>query len=296
MNFKDLFNKGANCCFAIVFLLCLLASNKMNAQNLTLEGTVKDAAGMSLPGVNVLEKGTNNGASTDFDGRYKIKLTSSKAIVTYSFIGFKTKEIIAAGKTKADVVLLEDSNVLNEVVVVGYSSVKKSDLTGSVATISGNDLRKNPVANLAEALTGRVAGVQVTSSEGSPDSDIKIIIRGGGSLTQDSAPLILVDGFPVNSMNDVSASDVESQTILKDASATAIYGSRGANGVILITTKRGKNCALSVNYNMFYGMKTLAKQIDVLPTEDFVKWQYEYALLDATNGDISSYEKYFGKW
>nr|WP_315222950.1 TonB-dependent receptor [uncultured Flavobacterium sp.] len=296
MNCKDLFNKGTNCCFAIVFLLCLLASNKMNAQNLTLEGTVKDATGMSLPGVNILEKGTNNGVSTDFDGRYKLKLTSPKAVVTFSFIGFKTKEVVAAGKTKADIVLLEDSNALNEVVVVGYSSVKKSDLTGSVATISGNDLRKNPVANLAEALTGRVAGVQVTSSEGSPDSDIKIRIRGGTSLTQDSAPLILVDGFPVNSMNDVAAADVESQTILKDASATAIYGSRGANGVILITTKRGKNGALSVNYNMFYGMKNLANQIDVLPTEDFVKWQYEYALLDGTNGDVSSYEKYFGKW
>jgi TonB-linked SusC/RagA family outer membrane protein len=296
MNFKDLFNKRTNC-FAIVFLLCLFMSNHVSAQNVTLEGTVKDATGMSLPGVNVLEKGTKNGTSTDFDGRYKLKLSSSKAVVSFSFIGFKSKEVAVDGKTKIDVSLSEDSNNLNEVVVVGYSSVKKSDLTGAVSVVSGNDLRKNPVANLAEALTGRVAGVQVTSSEGSPDSEIKIRIRGGGSLTQDSAPLILVDGFPVNSMNDVPAADVESQTILKDASSTAIYGSRGANGVILITTKRGKDGAISVNYNMFYGMKTLAKQIDVLPTEDFVKWQYEYALLDApTPGDVSSYTKYFGNW
>jgi len=296
MNFNDLFKKGANCCFAFVFLLCFFAGNKMNAQNVTLEGTVKDAAGLSLPGVNIVEKGTKNAASTDFDGRYKIKVSSAKAVLTFSFIGFKTRDIAVDGKSKVDVALTEDSNNLSEVVVIGYSSVKKGDLTGAVATISGNDLRKNPVSNLAEALTGRVAGVQVTSSEGSPDSEIKIRIRGGGSLTQDSAPLIIVDGFPVNSMNDVSASDVETQTILKDASSTAIYGSRGANGVILITTKRGKNGKIAVNYNMFYGMKKLANEIDVLKTEDFVKWQYEYALLRATAGDISSYEKYFGSW
>jgi TonB-linked SusC/RagA family outer membrane protein len=297
MNFKDLFNKGANCCFAVVFLLCLLTSNQMSAQTVTLEGTVRDAAGLGLPGVNILEKGTKNGTSSDFDGRYKIVLSSSKAVLNFSFIGFQTKEVAVGGKTKVDIVLTEDANNLNEVVVIGYSSVKKGDLTGAVATVSGNDLRKNPVANLAEALTGRVAGVQVTSSEGSPDSEIKIRIRGGGSLTQDSAPLIIVDGFPVNSMNDVSASDVESQTILKDASSTAIYGSRGANGVILITTKRGKNGKISVNYNMFYGMKKMADEIDVLNPQDFVKWQYEYALLDAaTPGDVSSYEKYFGKW
>ena len=300
MNFKDLFNKGANCCFAIVFLLCLFASNKMNAQNTILEGTVKDAAGMSLPGVNILEKGTTNGVSTDFDGRYKIKLSNSKAVVIYSFIGFKTKEVAAAGKSKADVVLLEDSNALNEVVVIGYGTAKKSDLTGSVSTISGNDLKKVPVANVAEALTGRIAGVQVTSSEGSPDADVRIRVRGGGSLTQDASPLIIVDGFPINSMNDISSSDIESMTVLKDASSTAIYGSRGANGVILITTKSGKDGKIAVSFNMFYGMKTMANQIDVLSPEDYTKWQYEYALLSQTGTKVSSnptsYTRYFGNW
>ncbi|OXE99969.1 TonB-linked SusC/RagA family outer membrane protein [Flavobacterium araucananum] len=293
MNFKDLFNKGANCCFAVVFLLCLLAGHQMNAQTVTLEGTIKDAAGLTLPGVNILEKGTKNGTSTDFDGRYKLKLTNPKAVVTYSFIGFKTKEVTAAGKTKIDVVLVEDANNLNEVVVVGYGSVKKGDLTGAVSTLSGNDVRKTPIANVAEALTGRIAGVQVISSEGSPDSEIKIRIRGGGSLTQDSSPLIIVDGFPVNSMNDVSPSDIETITTLKDASSTAIYGSRGANGVIIITTKTGKDGKIAVNFNMFYGMKQMANQIDVLAPEDFVKWQYEYALLAK---DVNSYEKYFGSW
>ena len=299
MNFKELF-KGTNCCFAIVFLLCLLSGNKVSAQNITIQGVVKDAAGLSLPGVNVLEKGTKNGVSTDFDGKYKINLTNSKAVVVFSFIGFKTKEVAASGKNKIDVALVEESNTLNEVVVVGYGTVKKSDLTGSVATLSGNDLRKTPVSSIAEALTGRVAGVNVTSSEGSPDSEIKIRIRGGTSLTQDSSPLYIVDGFPVNSINDISSSDIESMSILKDASSTAIYGSRGANGVVIVTTKSGKDGKIAVNFNMFYGLKEMAKEIDVLQPEDFVKWQYEYALLSQSGtkvaSDPASYTKYFGNW
>ena len=300
MNFKDLFNKRTNCCFAVVFLLCLFMSNQASAQNVTLEGTVNDAAGMSLPGVNVQEKGTKNGTSTDFDGKYKLKLSNPKAVVTFSFIGFKTKEVSVAGKTKIDVALTEDANNLNEVVVVGYGTTKKSDLTGAVSTISGNDLKKVPVANVAEALTGRIAGVQVTASEGSPDADIRIRVRGGGSLTQDASPLIIVDGFPINSMNDISSSDIDSMTVLKDAASTAIYGSRGANGVIIITTKRGKDGKVAVNFNMFYGMKTMANQIDVLSPEDYTKWQYEYALLSQTGtkvaSDSASYTKYFGNW
>ncbi|MEZ0183988.1 SusC/RagA family TonB-linked outer membrane protein [Flavobacterium oncorhynchi] len=300
MNFNDLLNKGTNRCFAVVFLLCLLMGNRAHAQTVTLEGTVKDAAGLSLPGVNVLEKGTKNGTSTDFDGHYKIKLTNPKAVLTFSFIGFVTKEVSAAGKTKVDVSLVEDANNLNEVVVIGYGTAKKSDLTGAVASISGNELKKVPVSNIAEALTGRIAGVQVISTEGSPDADIKIRVRGGGSLTQDASPLIIVDGFPVNSMSDIAASNVESMTVLKDASSTAIYGSRGANGVIIVTTKTGKDGKMAVSYNMFYGMKTMANDIDVLPTEDFVKWQYEYALLSQTDKTIlsnpTSYTKYFGNW
>lgn len=300
MNFKELLNKGAVFCFKLVFLLCLLIGSQVYAQGTTIEGTVKDAAGLSLPGVNVLEKGTKNGTSTDFDGHYKIKLTNPKAIISFSFIGFKTIDVSAAGKTKVDATMSEDSNSLNEVVVIGYGTSKKSDLTGAVSTISGADLKKVPVANVAEALTGRIAGVQVTASEGSPDADIKIRVRGGGSLTQDASPLIIVDGFPINSMNDISSSDIDSMTVLKDAASTAIYGSRGANGVILITTKRGKDGKIAVNFNMFYGMKTMAKQIDVLSPDDYTKWQYEYALLSQSGTVVasnpSSYTKYFGNW
>ncbi|WP_431242941.1 SusC/RagA family TonB-linked outer membrane protein [Flavobacterium sp. P21] len=300
MNFRELLNKGANYCSVLVFLLCLLMSSQVNAQTTTIEGTVKDVAGLTLPGVNVLEKGTKNGVSTDFDGRYKIKLTNPKAVLTFSFIGFGTKEVSVAGKTKADVVLTEDSNNLNEVVVIGYGTSKKSDLTGAVATFSGNEVRKIPVPNVAEALTGRIAGVSVTSSEGSPDSNIQVRIRGNGSLSQDASPLYIVDGFPVNSLNDISASDIETMTVLKDASSTAIYGSRGAYGVIIVTTKKGKDGKIAVNFNMFYGMKQMTNTIPVTSPEDYVKWQYEYALLDQTDKTIlsnpSSYTKYFGNW
>jgi len=300
MNFKELLNKGANFCFKLVFLLCLLIGIQVHAQGTTVEGTVKDAAGLSLPGVNVLEKGTKNGTSTDFDGHYKLKLTNPKATLSFSFIGFKSIDVAADGKTKVNATMSEDSNNLNEVVVIGYGTSKKSDLTGAVSTISGTDLKKVPVANVAEALTGRIAGVQVTSSEGSPDADIRIRVRGGGSLTQDASPLIIVDGFPINSMNDISSSDIDSMTVLKDAASTAIYGSRGANGVILITTKSGKDGKIAVNFNMFYGMKTMANPIDVLSPEDYTKWQYEYALLSQTGtkvpSDPASYTKYFGNW
>jgi len=300
MNFKEFFNKGANYCFTIVFILCLLVSSKVHAQEVTVEGVVKDAAGLTLPGVNVLEKGTKNGVSTDFDGKYKIKLSNSKATLEFSFIGFTPQTVQTAGKKTINIVLAEEANALNEVVVVGYGTVKKSDLTGAVSTISGSTLAKIPVSNVSEALTGRLAGVNVTSSEGSPDAEIKIRIRGGGSLTQDASPLIIVDGFPVNSMNDVAASNIESMTVLKDASSTAIYGSRGANGVIIITTKTGKNGKMDISYNMFYGMKTLADEIDVLSADDFVKWQYEYAMLSNTDNTVlsnpESYTKYFGNW
>ncbi|PXY39891.1 SusC/RagA family protein [Flavobacterium cheongpyeongense] len=300
MNFKELFNKRTNCYLAIVFLLCLLTSNKVSAQDLTIEGVVKDASGLTLPGVNVLEKGTKNGVSTDFDGKYKLKLSSSKASVEFSFIGFTTQTVAVAGKKTINIVLAEEANALNEVVVVGYGTVKKSDLTGAVSTISGNDLKKVPVANVAEALTGRIAGVQVMSAEGSPDADIQIRVRGGGSLTQSNQPLIIVDGFPVNSMNDISSSDIESMTVLKDASSTAIYGSRGANGVILITTKSGRDGKIAVSFNAFYGMKTMANEIDVLSPDDYTKWQYEYALLSQTGTKVDSnpesYTKYFGNW
>ncbi len=281
----------------LILLLCVFCFTYLSsfAQSVSVNGTISEESGMPLPGVNILEKGTQNGAVTDFDGNYAIKLTNANATLVVSYIGFITQEINVAGKKTINIVLQANLESLDEVVVIGYGTAKKSDLTGSVATIGGDDLKKQSISSVAEALTGRLAGVQVTSSEGSPDAEINIRVRGGGSLTQDASPLIIVDGFPVNSMSDVSPSDIENISVLKDASSTAIYGSRGANGVIIITTKSGKDGKITANFNMFYGVKKIAKIIDVQQPEDFVKWQYEYALLDNPN-DISSYEKYFGQW
>lgn len=259
----------------------------------TVSGVVTDAENMPIPGANVSEKGTKNGVVTDFDGKFALRVSSSNSVLVFSYLGYETLNKVV-GQNKSLKVVLKDSNSkLEEVVVIGYGTSRKSDLTGSVVSIAGEDLKKLSIASVAEALTGRLAGVQVTSSEGSPDSEIKIRIRGGGSLTQDSSPLIIVDGFPVNSMSDISPSDIANITVLKDASSTAIYGSRGANGVIIVTTKTGKDGKMVVSFNSFFGFKKIANTIDVLQSEDFVKWQYEYALL---RNELNSYEKYFGKW
>jgi len=281
----------------LFIFISALATHEAFAQSGTFEvtGSVVDGKDkISIPGVNVIEKGTSNGVSTDFDGGFKLNVKSANAILVVSYIGYKTQEIEVKGRRSITIELAEDAQALEEVVLIGYGSVRKSDLTGAVSVLSGEVIAKQPIANVAEALTGRLAGVQVTSSEGSPDSEINIRIRGGGSLSQDASPLLIVDGFPVNSINDIAPSDIENVTVLKDASSTAIYGARGAYGVILITTKSGKSGEkVSVSYNMFAGYKKIANTIDVLKPADFVKWQYEFALL---KNNISSYEDFFGPY
>lgn len=282
MIIKKVFNKGKKISFVILLLLGLFANSISIAQTKpnTVSGLVKDDAGLPIPGVNIVEKGTKNSTSSDMDGKFTIRVSGPKSELTFSFIGFETLTQAVGQRQSLNVFLKNAASKLDEVVVVGYGTSRKSDLTGSISSVSGADLKKVPIANVAETLTGRIAGVQVTSSEGSPDSEVKIRIRGGGSLTQDASPLIIVDGFPVNSMNDISPSDVDNITVLKDASSTAIYGSRGANGVIIITTKSGsKNGKMSVSYNVFYGTKTIANYIDVLKPEDFAKWQYEIPIV-----------------
>ena len=280
----------------LLFGLLLFFTANINAQNKTITGTVTDGdLGGPLPGVTILVKGTAQGTSSDFDGNYTIDVAANATLV-FSYIGYKTQEINVAGKTTINAVLETDTAALDEVVVIGYGSVKKSDLTGSVVSIGGDDLKEQPISNVAEALTGRLAGVQVVSAEGSPDAEINIRIRGGGSITQDSSPLIIVDDFPVNSISDVSSSDIENISILKDASSTAIYGSRGANGVVIITTKSGKEGKVTASFNTFYGVKKIANIIDVQSPEDFVKWQYEYALLRNGADELESYESIFGLW
>lgn len=277
-----------------LFLVSLQGATVWAQKSITVSGTVIDASGVSIPGVNINEKGTKNSVSTDLDGKFSINVASTKTELVFSYLGYETLSQLVGQKKSFNIVLKNSEAKLDEVIVVGYGTSKKSDLTGSVASISGDALKKVPLANVAETLTGRIAGVQVTSAEGSPDSDIKIKVRGGGSLTQDSAPLLIVDGFPVNTINDISPSDIENITILKDASSTAIYGSRGAYGVVIITTKSGKDGAkTSVSYNVFSGVKRIAKTIDVLRPADYVKWQYEFALL---KNDVPSFDQYYGTW
>lgn len=278
----------------IALLLLLVCVSGAMAQNVTVSGTIKDETGSGLPGATVVEKGaTAKGTVTDADGKFSLNVSDPNAILVVSFIGYTTQEVAVAGRTTLELDMQQDIQSLEEVVVIGYGTAKKSDLTGAVVSVTGDDLKKMPVSSVSETLTGRMAGVQVTSTEGSPDADIRIRVRGGGSITQDNSPLYMVDGFPVNTIADITPSDIESITVLKDASSTAIYGSRGANGVIIITTKGGKADKISVTYNMFTGFKKIAKTLDVLSPEDYTKWQYEYAVMDDAN-DLSSYEDYFG--
>ena len=284
--------KSMRIAFALAFLLIV---GSLSAQ--TVQVNVKDATGEAVIGASVIEQGTQNGGVTDFDGNFTIKLTANKPIVI-SYIGMKSQTINVAGKSSINVVLEEDATTLNDVVVIGYGSVRKKDLTGSVATVSSEALQVVPVANASEALTGKMPGVQITSTEGSPDAEVKIRVRGGGSITQSNDPLYIVDGFPVDGISDIPANDIEDITVLKDASSTAIYGSRGANGVILVTTKSGKEGKTKVSYNAYYSWKTLAKKMNVLSASDYAKWQYELALLKNNNDPkkISSYTDYFGEY
>lgn len=294
MNVKNVFKIGKKISFVIMLLLGLSMSNLSYAQKgSVISGVVKDDTGFPLPGVNIIEKGTKNSTSTDLDGKYIIKIKDANSQLVFSYLGFETVTQVVGNKTTFNLEMKSENSKLNEVVIVGYGTTKKSDLTGSVATIGGADLKKQSIPNVGEALTGRIAGVKVTTTEGSPDADVNIRIRGGGSLTQDASPLYIVDGFPIARISDVSPSDIDTMTVLKDASSTAIYGSRGANGVILITTKKGKSGKVTVAYNMSYGVKELAKTLDVLPVGDYAKWQYEYAMLTSK---MDNFTKNFGNY
>lgn len=277
----------------VLLFFAAMISLSVSAQNVTVKGTVKDNTGETVIGASVVEKGnTTNGAITDLDGNFTLTVPSDATLV-FSYIGMKTQEVAVKGRTILNITMNDDSQALEEVVVIGYGSVRRKDLTGSVATVDADVLTAVPVASATEALTGKMAGVQITTTEGSPDAEMKIRVRGGGSITGDNSPLFIVDGFPVESISDIPASEIEDITVLKDASSTAIYGSRGANGVILVTTKSGKEGKVSVSYNAYYSWKKIANTMDVLDPYDYAKWQYELALL---KDDLTSYEQYFGKY
>ena len=265
---------------ALLLALLIIVGNR-SAQ--TVKVNVTDATGETVIGATVMEKGTSNGAITDFDGNATVKLSGKNNHLVISYVGMKTKTIDVKGKKEIKVVMEDDNTTLNDVVVIGYGTVKKKDLTGSVSSISEKQIANIPVSNVSEAMTGKMAGVNITTTEGSPDADVKIRVRGGGSLSQDNSPLYIVDGFPVSSISDIAPSEIQSIDVLKDASSTAIYGARGANGVIIITTKEGKEGKTQVSFNGLLGWKKVTKTVKTLSPYEFAQYQYELGSTDYGN-------------
>ncbi len=247
------------------------------AQTKTVTGTVVDELGDPVIGANVIVVGTTNGATTDIDGNFSIQDVANNASLKVTYIGYKEQIIPVAGKNSFSIALAEDRDELDEVVVIGYGTVKKRDLTGAVASVSGDKLKANPVSNVAQALQGQLPGVSVTSQDGRPGASMSIRVRGGGSITQSNEPLFIVDGVQVSSIDDIPADNIESMDVLKDAASTAIYGARGANGVILITTKGGKSGKSTVRYGVYYQVKENPRLLDVLDAYDYVNWTWAYA-------------------
>lgn len=277
MRYRKIFNSYTLALF--LSMLCMITY----AQGRQVQGVVKDKAGESMIGVNVLVKGTTNGTITGLDGDFSLSGVKNSDVIVFTYIGFKTKEIKYNGQASLDVVMEEESELLEEVVVIGYGTVNRRDLTGSVASVGSKELASIPVSSATEALTGKLAGVNITTTEGSPDADIKIRVRGGGSLSQDNSPLYIVDGFPVSSISDISPSEIQSIDVLKDASSTAIYGARGANGVIIVTTKSGHEGKTQVDFGASFGYKQVTKMTKVLSPYDYVAYQHELGSQDYGN-------------
>lgn len=243
----------------------------------SISGTVKGPDGTVLPGATVGIKGrSGSGVVTGNDGKFKLA-AAKNAVLVISYIGMQTKEVAVNGKSSLDISLEKGDSRLNEVLVVGYGTVTRKDLTGSVAQVNMEDLNKAPVASFTEALAGRVAGVQVNSADGQPGVSQNIVIRGANSLTQSNAPLYVIDGFPIEDIQAAALNneDIESINILKDASATAIYGARAANGVVVITTRKGKSGQPVVNFSTSQGFQSIRKKIEMMDPYDFVQYNLE---------------------
>ena len=281
--------------FRTMMLFALLLSG-LAAEARVITGTVKDPTGETIISASVVVKGTTLGTVTDFDGNYTLDVPDDATVLVFSYIGMKTQELNITGDVM-NVVLSENSEVLEEVVVTGYGTTKKRDLVTSVASVSADQLKDVPVTTAAEALQGKLVGVSVTTTEGSPDADVKIRVRGGTSLTQSSDPLYIVDGFPVSSIADIAPGDIASMDVLKDAAATAIYGAQGANGVIIITTKEidvkdADKMIAHVDYTGYMGWKNVASKYKMMDAKGFILMQKEWVHL---NKD-SQYENYFTKY
>ncbi|PIB30424.1 hypothetical protein BFP77_04575 [Maribacter sp. 4U21] len=280
---------------ATLFLVCFIFvsyANEISTSSTTsgigmqtaITGTIVDSDGQPLPGANVIEKGTTNGVQSDFDGKFSISVSNSNAILVISYIGFATKEVVLNGDTYISVALQEDAAGLDEVVVVGYGTQKKSDLTGAIGSLSGNGLDKLQVGDASQLLLGRMAGVRVESVGGSPGAETNIVIRGVSSLSN-SNPLFVIDGMLTDNMDFLNPSDIKSVQVLKDASAAAIYGSRAANGVIIVTTANGKGVdGIRVDFESSYGIQSQIKKLDWISGAEYANLRNELAIANAPEG------------
>ena len=287
--------------FILVFV-----SMSAYAQSLTVTGKVIDSEGYEVIGGSVTIKGAAGvGTVTDVNGNYSLKV---KDVLVFSYVGMTSQEVKVDGRSVIDVTLKADAVMLEEVVAIGYATVKRKDLTGSVASVNSKELSKVPTSDITQALAGRMAGVQVMQSEGAPGASISIRVRGGISITQSNEPLYIIDGFPSeDGMSTLDPAEIETIDILKDASATAIYGARGANGVVVITTKSGgKEGKATVTFDSYVGFKKVAKKLDVLSTREFALLDYErryYSAFTAKNSTqedldkaVANFEALYGKY
>lgn len=252
-------------------------SMDQNQGKITVSGTVTNLQGEPIPGATIVVKGTTQGTIADIDGKYSLSNVDSNVDLLFSFVGMTTQEISVKGQSTINVVLSEQTIGLDEVVAIGYGTVKRRDITGSVASVSNERLTASPVANVAQALQGQLPGVNVISQDGRPNASISIRVRGGGSVSQSNEPLFVVDGFPVSSINDIPADQIESIDVLKDASSTAIYGARGANGVIIVTTKGAKGEKISVTYNGYLQYKQPTRYLETMNAYDYIAYNWGYA-------------------
>ncbi|OUL61671.1 TonB-dependent receptor [Flavobacterium sp. AJR] len=277
-----------------IFLFLLLLVCKVTyGQTITVKGVVTDSQQLPLPGATVYEKGTKNSTVTSMDGDYQIKVKPDATLV-FSFMGTKTAEINVKNRTTINTKLVDDANNLDEVVVVGYGTKSRKNLTGAISSLKGEEIAKMPVQNVAQALQGRIAGMQVTMADGTPGSEPSLRIRGGTSITQSNEPLYVVDGVAqTGGLGFIDQTDVESVDVLKDASSTSIYGAQGANGVVLITTKKPKGGKLTIGYDTYGGIKTIARKLDVMKPYDYVQLMYEGATDDAK---LQKFTKNFGTY
>ena len=275
------------------------------AQEAIVTGTVVGAEGETLPGVNVLEQGTQNGTITNPDGFFSLSLLTEKPVLLISYVGYITQEITVAGRNSIRIVLTEDLINLEEVVVVGYGTAKKSDLTGSVTSVKPRELNVSGISNAAQMLQGRVTGLYISSHNQNPGATPEFILRGASSFQEGEAgqPLVVIDGFPMDNtsyINTINPSDIEQIDVLKDASATAIYGSRGANGVIIITTKQGNKQGIQVDYSAKVFTQTVARTIDVMDAQQYARFYYDLAhdpnLQLGGYGPSNGYPHPFGTW